>query len=113
MKEPKIQSIMSIDEGETIAGAWATPQIPGTGFYKLLAKKRVDGVIEWAHLIERENGTKEVLYRGNVESEEQLQKVVDAVNAALRHVFGPGTQLAIGTARFYSLDGREFPDTVH
>ncbi len=113
MKDPAIQSIMSIDKGETIVGGWATPLIPGTGFYKMLAKKRIDGVIEWAHLLERENGVKQVLSRGEIRSEEELQSVLDALNSAFAKVFVHGVQLALGGLCFYTLDGREFPETVH
>ena len=45
-------AVMNVDKGEEIVGGWATAQISQVGIYKLLAKKRKDGVIEWAHFIQ-------------------------------------------------------------
>ena len=104
---------MNVDKGETIAGTWVTPLIPQTGFYKLLAKRKKDGACEWVHFIQREDGTKKLLFRGEVQSKEELQKVVDVANNMLGKTFGPSVKLSIGKADMYSLDGRKFDDTVH
>ncbi len=67
---PKLSqmAVMNVDKGEEIVGGWATPHIPQVGVYKLLAKKRKDGAIEWAHFVQRDNGAREKVYRGDVES---------------------------------------------
>jgi len=51
-------SIMNIDKGEEIAGMWVTPDIPGTGIYKLPAKKNKVNKYEWAHFVQKDNGIK-------------------------------------------------------
>ena len=43
-----------------------TPPIPQVGIYKLLAKKKADGMIEWAHFVQHDNGLKEKEIRGTV-----------------------------------------------
>ncbi len=112
-KQPKIKAIIQIDKGETIAGVWATPQIPQIGVYKLLAKRRADGIYEWAHLLQRTDGSKKELYRGEVESEERLKDVVAGISTTLTNIFGSLAQLKIGNPEFYSLDGKRLDDTVH
>jgi hypothetical protein len=74
MKKPslKSQAVISVDKGEAIEGMWATPQIPEIGVYKLAAKKRADGVYEWVHFQHRPDGTRKVLFRGEVESKSAL-----------------------------------------
>ncbi len=44
-------AILSIEKGEELFGGWATAPIPEVGIYKLLAKKKADGTIEWAHFV--------------------------------------------------------------
>lgn len=66
--EAKLPAVMSVERGETIVGAWVTPTIPEVGVYKLLAKRKVDGTCEWAHFVQRADGRKERVYRGDVES---------------------------------------------
>ena len=39
-KQAKEGAIMSVDKGEEVDGMWASPPIPQTGFYKLLAKQK-------------------------------------------------------------------------
>jgi hypothetical protein len=81
-------AVMNVDKGEEIVGGWASADIPQVGIYKLLAKKRADGVIEWAHFVQRDNGLKEKVYRGEVESREKLDEVLEIMNGQLKRVFG-------------------------
>lgn len=81
-------AVMNVDKGEEIVGGWASAHIPQVGIYKLLAKKRVDGVIEWAHFVQRDNGLKEKVYRGEVESRDRLDEVLELMNGQLKRVFG-------------------------
>jgi hypothetical protein len=104
-------AVMNVDEGEEIVGGWATPQIPGTGIYKFLAKKRKDGVIEWAHFIQRDNGSKERVMRGEVESREKLDEVVEIANKNLGRLFG--VKLQAVDYNVYTLDGKKASNTKH
>lgn len=52
-------AVMNLAEGEEILTGLATPHIPQVGVYKLLAKKKTDGTIEWAHFVQRDNGLKD------------------------------------------------------
>ena len=81
-------AVMSVEKGEEIVAALISGHIPGTGYYKLLAKKRRDGSIEWAHFTERDNGQKENVYRGEVKDDEELQLVMSIMNKHLVRVFG-------------------------
>jgi len=100
-------AIMNLCKGEEIAAMMMSGQIPGTGYYKLLAKKRVDGKFEWAHFIQRMNGFKEKMYKGEVESEDQLNILIDIINKTLIKIFGPMAEMKPGKPSFYSLDGNE------
>jgi len=102
---------MNIDEGEEIVGGWATAHIPGTGIYKLLAKKRRDEVIEWAHFVQRDNGLKERVMRGEVESREKLDEVIEIANQNLSRLFG--VKLQIVDYSVYALDGKKAARTRH
>ena len=77
----------------------------------MLAKKKVDGSIEWAHFVEREDGLKEKVIRGTVPSIEAFEMVIDAINRNLRKVFGVVTQPAKYDVR--TLDGQRIPGTIH
>lgn len=112
-KEAKQRAIMTLDEGENIVGMWVTPLIPETGFYKLFAKQKTDGTIEWAHLLQREDGTKELMFRGTVKSKKELNKVLDASNSNLQKIFDPSIKLNVAEAEFRTLDGQKFDDTVN
>jgi len=79
---------MNIDEGEEIAGGWATPHIPQVGIYKLLVKKRKDGRFEWAHFVQRDNGLKDRVMRGEVDNQEQLDTLIEITKRNLKKVFG-------------------------
>ncbi|MEW5797591.1 MAG: hypothetical protein AB1728_01170 [Bacteroidota bacterium] len=115
MSDPSsVQAVMNIGEGESIAGAWITPQIPDIGFYKLLAKKKKNGAFEWVHFIQRLNGEKDTFYRGEVASEQDLNAVVESINNALTRVFGNACLLKPGSPEMYSLTGRPLGnETIH
>jgi hypothetical protein len=87
-KSLRQMAVLSVDKGEEIVGGWASAHIPQVGVYKLLAKKRVDGVIEWAHFVQRDSGLKEKVYRGEVESREKLAEVLEIMNGQLKRIFG-------------------------
>lgn len=87
-KSLRQMAVMNVDKGEEIVGGWASALIPQVGVYKLLAKQRKDGVIEWAHFVQRDNGQKEKVYRGEVESREKLDEVLEIMNGQLKRVFG-------------------------
>jgi hypothetical protein len=100
-------AIMNLCRGEEIAAMMMSEQIPGTGHYKLLAKKRVDGKFEWAHFIQRSNGYKEKMYKGEVSSEDELKMIINVMNKTLVRIFGPVAEMKPGKPSFYSLDGKE------
>ena len=102
---------MNVDKGEEIAGLWATPQIPQIGVYKLVVKKRVDGIYEWAHFQHRPDGTRKVLFRGELETKIRIADVLDAANKTLRNVYG--VTMSVADADISTLDGRKSSDTVH
>ena len=63
MKPTPQMAVMNVDEGEEIVGGWAAPRIPQVGIYKLLAKKKKNNMIEWAHFVQRDNGLREKVPR--------------------------------------------------
>jgi len=106
-------AVMNMDDGEEIAGMWSTPHIPQIGIYKLLAKKKKDGTVEWAHFVQRNDGRKENVYRGTVEDAARLADVLQALNNALRTTYGPAVSLKAAEAEAYSLDGKRASSTRH
>jgi hypothetical protein len=101
----KIQAIMEVYEGEEIAGMWVTPYIKGTGFYKLISKKRKDGKYEWAHFVQREDGVKEKVFTGEVDSHEQLLMLHSIISKQLSKIFGEHITLEKATYEMYTIDG--------
>lgn len=109
-----IQAVMEIEKGEKIIGAWITPQIPGTGFYKFLAKRKEDRKCEWVHFVQRFDGKKENLYRGEVESEKEIEDVISVCNNNLMKIYGMECRLRLGNPDVYSLDGKNLDnDTIN
>lgn len=104
-------AVMNVDKGEEIVGGWATPHIPQVGIYKLLAKKKMDGSIEWAHFIQRDNGLKERVMRGTVKTRGELDIVINAANKNLGRIFGMRLQAAEYEMR--TLDGKKAPPAKH
>ena len=113
MSKDKIPAVMYLEEGEEIVGIWASPEITEIGIYKLLAKKRKDGGIEWANFVQRSNGLKDRVSKGEVKNEKELQMVVDAVNRSLKTAYGPDVQLHPGKATYRSLMGNELDDSIN
>ncbi len=109
-EEAKLLAVMNVERGETIVGAWVTPGIPEIGVYKLLAKRKADGTCEWAHFVQRADGRKEKVYRGEVESESRIKDVLKAINVSLARTFGEKVQMRSADADVYSLDGKKFED---
>ena len=107
----KSQAVMSVDKGESIEGLWATPQIPQIGVYKLVVKKRTDGIYEWAHFQHRLDGTRKVLLRGELETKLRIADVLEAANKTLRNVYG--VTMSVADVDISTLDGRKSSDTVH
>ncbi len=104
-------AVMNIEKGEEILGGWATASIPEVGIYKLLAKKKTDSTIEWAHFVQRDSGVKEKVLRGTVETREELAIVKKAINDNLHRIFGVTLQdvgFDIG-----KLDGKKAAGTLH
>jgi hypothetical protein len=104
-------AVMNIEEGEEILAGRATSHIPQVGIYKLLAKKKMDDTIEWAHFVERDNGLKEKVMRGTVNSLDQFDIVIESVNNNLRRIFGVIMRPAEFEVR--TLDGKKASDTIH
>jgi hypothetical protein len=98
-------AVMNVDKGEEIVGGWASTHIPQVGVYKLLAKRRVDRVIEWAHFVQRDSGAKEKVYRGEVDSREKLDEVLEIMNGQLKRVFG--TSMKAADYEMYTPGGKD------
>ncbi len=77
----------------------------------MLAKKRKDGVIEWAHFIQRDNVLKERVMRGEMESREKLDEVIEIANMSLGKLFG--VKLQAVDYDMYALDGKKTSNTKH
>ena len=106
-------AVMNIDKGEEIVAALVSGHIPGTGRYKFLAKQKMNGKYEWAHFVERDNGVKENVYRGEVGNQEELKLALDIMNRNLKKIFGPHAEMKEGMPEFRSLSGKKFDDTVN
>jgi hypothetical protein len=104
-------AVMNLEEGEDIFAGRVTPHIPQVGIYKLLAKKKVDGTIEWAHFVQRDNGLKEKVMRGTVNTLEEFELVINAVNNNMQKIFKVTMQPAEYDVR--TLDGKKVSDTIH
>jgi hypothetical protein len=104
-------AVMNIDKGEEIVGGWATPHIPQIGIYKLLVKKRKDGKMEWAHFVQRDNGLKERVTRGELNGREQLDELLEITSRNLKKFFG--VELKAAEYEVRTLDGRKASDTRH
>lgn len=112
-KGKPVVPIMAIGPGEELVGAWASPVVPGVGFYKLLAKRRADGRCEWVHFTQRADGRKDKFYRGEVENVESLADIVEAINEALSTAYGPAIRLFPAEADIFGVDGAPFTRPPH
>jgi hypothetical protein len=107
----KIPAILNIDEGEEIACACVSSHIPQTGVYKFLAKKTRDGKYQWAHFVQRDNGLKEKIFRGETDTREQLDEVLSIMNRNLKRTFG--VEMHSADYDVYSLDGKKASPQIH
>lgn len=104
-------AVLNIEKGEEVFGGWASAPIPQVGIYKLMAKTKTDGTIEWAHFIQRDSGVKEKVMRGTVQTREEFAVVKNAMDNNLRRIFGVTLQevgFDIG-----KLDGKKAAGTLH
>jgi hypothetical protein len=104
-------AVMNVDEGEEILPSYVTPHIPQIGIYKLLVKKKKDGTCEWANFVQRDDGRKEKVYRGQVENESRVADVIAAINSALNTAYGPTIRLQLADSDMYTLDGKQVHPT--
>lgn len=104
-------AVMNVEKGEEIVGGWATPHIPQVGSYKLLVKKRKDGVIEWAHFVQRDNRLKDRVMRGEAKNCAQLDEVIEIASRNLHKLFG--VKLVAVDFDMYMLDGKNAPPAIH
>jgi hypothetical protein len=109
----KINAVMNVEKGEEIAATLISGHISGTGYYKFLAKKRKDGIYEWAHFTERENGLKENIYRGETKNSDELDLVVEIMNRNLKKVFGEHAEMKQAFPEFRSLNGDKLDDAIN
>ena len=100
-----LQPMLNIDKGEEIIHGLVSSYVPGTGYYKFLSKQKKDGTYEWAHFVERVNGNKEKVYRGDVKTKEELEMVLEVMNKTLTKVFGPAAEMKIGKTEISTTDG--------
>ena len=113
MKSKTPPAVMNVEKGEEILGGWVTPHIPEIGIYKLLAKKKADQTVEWAHFVQRDDGRKEKVYRGTVEEASRITDVIQAINNALHKAYGPDISLQSADADVYSINGQKASKTIH
>jgi hypothetical protein len=104
-------AVLSIEKGEEIFGGWATAPIPQVGIYKLLAKRKADGAIEWAHFVQRDSGVKDRVLRGDVKTAEEFSVVKDAIESNLRRIYGVSLQATGYDVR--TLDGKTATGARH
>ena len=104
-------AVLNIEKGEEFFCGWTTPPIPQVGMYKLLAKKKADGTIEWAHFVQRDSGLKGNVMRGTVKTSDEFAAVSEAVNNNLNRIFGVTMQAAAYDV--CTLDGKKAADTAH
>jgi hypothetical protein len=63
--------------------------------------------------VERDNGLKEKVYRGEVKDEKELKILLGVMNKTLSKVFGAHAEMKQGLPEFRSLMGTKFDDTVN
>ena len=106
-------AVMNIEKGEELAIAVVSGHIQGTGRYKFLSTKKKNGNYEWAHFVERDNGNKEKVCRGEVKNEEELKLVLGIMNKNLVKIFGEKAEMKEGIPEFRSLMGTKFDDSIN
>jgi hypothetical protein len=105
--------LLKIDKDEEIIFALVSSYISGTGYYKLLAKQKVDNTFEWVHFTERVNGDKENIYRGTVESKEKLDLLLEIMNRNLTKTFGSRGEMKQGEFKVSTLPDASKDKTIN
>jgi hypothetical protein len=105
-------AVLNVEKGEVIVAALVGGHVEGCGRYKFPAKKKKDGRIEWAHFMQRDNGLKEKVYRGEVGSQKELDVVLEIMNNNLSGIFGKHAEMKQGIPEFRSLMGTKFDDSI-
>ena len=100
-------TIMNIEKGEQIAEMLVSGHITGTGFYKFLAKKKANGKYEGAHFVERDSGMKEKMYKGETDTKDQLNQMVEVINRTLVKIFGSQAEMKTDYTEFSDIDGNK------
>jgi hypothetical protein len=103
-------AVMNVEKGEDIVASLVGGLIAGTGRYKMLAKKKLNGNIEWAHFLERDTGIKESVYRGQVRNDTELQILITVMNKNLKKVFGDQAIMRQGTFEITTIMGQAVLD---
>ncbi len=98
--------MMKVEKGEEIAMMCISQAIPNHGYYKFLAKKKINDTFEWIHFNERFDKRKENVYQGHVESPEKLLMVLDIMNRNLVKTFGPNAEMKNGKADIATVHGK-------
>lgn len=100
-------AVLSSQEGDEITGMYVSPKIETIGTYKLLVLKRKSGKYEWANFVERGNGIRDSVYRGEFDRPEQMEILVSSINKALNTAYGPAAKLYVAKAVMKTIDGKE------
>ena len=100
-------AVLTSEEGDEIAGIYVSPKIETIGTYKLIVLKRKSGRYEWANFVERANGMRDSVYRGEFDKPEQIEILVSSINKALSTAYGPDPKLYVAKAVMKTMDGKE------
>ena len=100
-------AVLASEEGDEIAGLYVSPKIENIGIYKLIVLKRKSGKYEWANFVERDNGNRDNVYRGEFDSPEQMEILVSSINKALNTAYGPAAKLYVAKAVMKTMAGKE------
>jgi hypothetical protein len=100
-------AVLSSEEGDEIAGMYVSPKIETIGIYKLIVLKRKSGLYEWANFVERDNGVRKSVYRGEFDNPEKIEVLVNTINQALNTAYGPSVKLHAAKAVMKTIDGKE------
>lgn len=106
-------SMLNIEKGEEIIHGLVSSYIPGTGYYKFLSKQKKNGEFDWVHFVERVNGSKEKMYRGDSKTREELETVCNLMNKTLTKVFGAAAEMKTGKTEVRTTDGLKDDGTIN
>lgn len=107
------QPMLNIEKGEEIIHGLISSYLPGRGYCKFLSKQKKNGGFKWVHFIERANGNKEEMYRGDVKTKEELETVFVIMNKNLNKIFGAGAEMKTGKTEVRTTEGLKGNGTVH